>query len=106
MKGNYEIGAISIIGMILALGYLIIFGQKKQFQKSFITPPQHLIRIYNMTNKWYTIKVTPVEADGYAQTFKIETSNLKQTMEKYTRDKEGNIKATWEVLKQQFYYGK
>jgi hypothetical protein len=26
MKGNYEIGAISIIGMILALGYLIIFG--------------------------------------------------------------------------------
>ena len=52
-----------------------------------------------MTNKWYTIRVTPVEVDGYVQTFKIETSNLKQTMEKYTHDKEGNITATWEIIR-------
>ena len=50
-------------------------------------------------NKWYTIKVTPIEAGKRYQTFRIETSNLEKTMEKYTRDKEGNITATWEVLK-------
>lgn len=51
-----------------------------------------------MTNKWYTIKTTPIEVGGRSQTFRIETRNLDQTMDKYTRDKEGNIVATWEVL--------
>ena len=41
--------------------------------------------------KWYTIKVTPLEEGKRYQTFRIETSNLDQTMDKYTRDKEGTI---------------
>ena len=47
MEGNYKIGAISIIGMILTLGYIIIFGQKSK-SKLFTTHINNLIRIYRM----------------------------------------------------------
>ena len=49
--------------------------------------------------KWYTIKVTPLEEGKRYQTFRIETSNLDQTMDKYTRDKEGIITALWEITR-------
>ncbi len=50
-------------------------------------------------NKWYTIKITPIEADKHSHTFRIETSNLEKTMNKYTRDREGTITALWEILR-------
>ena len=50
-------------------------------------------------SKWYTIKVTPLDEVRSPYNFKIETSNLDQTMDKYTRDKEGTIKALWEVIR-------
>jgi hypothetical protein len=50
-------------------------------------------------SKWYTIKVTPLEENKRYQTFKIETSNLEKTMDKYTRDKEGTITALWEIVR-------
>jgi hypothetical protein len=56
------------------------------------------IKMNNM-KKWYTIKVTPLEEGKSDQTFKIETSNLDQTMDKYTRDKEGTITALWEIVR-------
>jgi hypothetical protein len=52
-----------------------------------------------MKNKWYTIKVTPLDEVRNPYKFKIETSNLKSTMGKYTRDKEGEIISTWEVIR-------
>lgn len=48
--------------------------------------------------KWYNIRITPVEGGKSPYEFKIETSHLKQTMEKYTRDKEGNIISLWEQI--------
>ena len=50
-------------------------------------------------SKWYTIKITPVEADKHSHIFRIETSNLEKTMEKYTHNKEDNIVSTWEIIK-------
>ena len=53
-----------------------------------------------MTNKkWYTIQVQPLETGKTPHKFRIETSNLDNTMNKYTRDKEGNVTALWEILK-------
>ena len=49
--------------------------------------------------KWYTIKVSPIDEIREPYKFKIETSNLKLTMGKYTRDKEGEIKVLWEVIR-------
>jgi hypothetical protein len=49
--------------------------------------------------KWYNIRITPVEGGKLPYEFKIETSHLKQTMEKYTRDKEGTITALWEIVR-------
>lgn len=49
-------------------------------------------------SKWYKIRITPIEGDKLPYEFKIETSNLKQTMGKYTRDKEGNIISLWEQI--------
>ena len=38
---------IAIVGIVWIIGYLIIFSQKKQFQKSSTTQTQQLIRIYD-----------------------------------------------------------
>ena len=94
---------IAIVGIVWIIGYLIIFGQKNQFKNSLQHTHNNLY-VYTIMkqSKWYTIKVTPLEEDKRYQTFKIETSNLEKTMDKYTRDKEGTITALWEVLKQQF----
>ncbi len=53
----------------------------------------------NMNKKWYTIEVTPIDQYRAPHKFKIETKNLDKTMDKYTRDKEGNVTALWKVLK-------
>ncbi len=49
--------------------------------------------------KWYTIQVTPLDEVRSPYNFKIETSNLDQTMDKYTHDKEGMITALWEIVR-------
>lgn len=49
--------------------------------------------------KWYTIQVTPLDEVRSPYNFKIETSNLDTTMDKYTRDKEGTIIALWKVIR-------
>ena len=49
--------------------------------------------------KWYTIQITPLDEVRSPYSFKIETSNLDRTMDKYTRDKEGTITALWEIIK-------
>lgn len=46
--------AIAIVFWII--GYLIIFSQKKQFQKSSITQTQQLIRIYIMADEHTGLK--------------------------------------------------
>jgi hypothetical protein len=51
------------------------------------------------TNKWYTILVTPLDEVRSPYSFKIETSNLDKTMDKYTRDKEGTVTALWEIVR-------
>jgi hypothetical protein len=48
--------------------------------------------------KWYTIQVTPLDEVRSPYSFRIETSNLDKTMDKYTRDKEGIITALWKIL--------
>ena len=50
-------------------------------------------------SKWYTIQVTPLDEVRSPYNFKIETSNLEKTMDKYTRDKEGTITALWEIVR-------
>ena len=72
---------------------------RKNNSKSFTTLTQHLIRIYNMINKWYKVKITPVDKDQPPHEFRIQTANIKNTLKKYTQDKEGNITAIWEILK-------
>jgi hypothetical protein len=48
-------------------------------------------------SKWYTIKVIPLEESGQEPyEFKVETSNIKWTMEQYTRNREGLI---WEIIR-------
>lgn len=49
--------------------------------------------------KWYKIKVTPIESNRPPYEFKIETSNLKETMNRYSRDREGNVTKLWEQIK-------
>jgi len=51
------------------------------------------------TNKWYKVKITPVDKDQPPHEFRIQTANIKNTLKKYTQDKEGNITAVWEILK-------
>jgi len=51
------------------------------------------------SNKWYTIKVTPIDEVREPYEFLIETSNINSAMEKYTTDKEGEIISLWEVVK-------
>ena len=51
------------------------------------------------TNKWYTIKVSPIDEVREPYEFLIETSNLKKTMEKYTRNKEEEITVTWKIVR-------
>jgi len=47
--------------------------------------------------KWYTIRVTPTEETGREPyDFKVETSNIKWTMEQYTRNREGLV---WEIVR-------
>ena len=47
--------------------------------------------------KWYTIKVTPLEELGQEPyEFKVETSNIKWTMEQYARNREG---MAWEIIR-------
>ena len=46
-EGNYKIGAISIIGMVLTFIAILIFGQKSK-SKLFTTHINNLIRIYRM----------------------------------------------------------
>jgi len=48
--------------------------------------------------KWYTIKIVPINENLEPYKFKIETSNLEKTMDKYTRDKEDIITATWWIV--------
>ena len=50
-------------------------------------------------SKWYKIRVTPIESNRSPYEFKIETSNLKETMDRYSRDKEGNVTKLWEQIK-------
>ena len=53
-----------------------------------------------MTNKkWYTIEVTPIDQYKAPHKFMIETLNPKNTIDKYTRDKEGNVTALWKVVR-------
>ena len=54
-----------------------------------------------MKNKtqWYTIKVSPIDEVREPYEFLIETANLKKTMKKYTRNKEEEITATWEIVR-------
>ena len=52
-----------------------------------------------MKNKWYKIKVTPLDEVREPYKFRIETNNLKLTMGKYVRDKEGEIISTWEIVR-------
>ena len=47
MEGNYKIGAISIIGMVITFIAILIFGQKSK-SKLFTTHINNLIRIYRM----------------------------------------------------------
>lgn len=49
--------------------------------------------------KWYTIKISPIDEVREPYEFLIETFNLNETMNKYTRDKEGEIKATWSIVR-------
>lgn len=51
------------------------------------------------TNKWYTILVTPLDEVRQPYSFKIDTSNLDQAMNKYTRNKEGIVTALWEIVR-------
>ena len=46
-EGNYKVGAISIIGMVLTFIAILIFGQKSK-SKLFTTHINNLIRIYRM----------------------------------------------------------
>jgi len=48
---------------------------------------------------WYNIKITPIEINRDPYTFMIETYNLKSTMDKYIRDKEDIVIASWEIIK-------
>ena len=50
-------------------------------------------------SKWYKIRVTPIESNMSPYEFKIETFNLKETMDRYSRDKEGNVTKLWEQIK-------
>jgi len=50
-------------------------------------------------SKWYTVRVSPIDEVREPYKFKIETSNLRSTMEKYTRDKEGETTSTWKVIR-------
>ena len=50
--------------------------------------------------KWYNIQVTPIDEIRSPYNFRIETSNLDKTMDKYTRDKEGIITALWKIIRQ------
>jgi hypothetical protein len=54
---------------------------------------------YMSKPKWYKIRVTPIESNRSPYEFKIETSNLKETMDRYSRDKEGNVTKLWEKIK-------
>ena len=49
--------------------------------------------------KWYTIQITPLDESKAPYDFKIETSNLEDTLDRYTRDKEGTITALWEIIR-------
>tara|TARA_R110000803_G_scaffold93889_1_gene161352 strand:- start:1491 stop:1655 length:165 start_codon:yes stop_codon:yes gene_type:complete len=49
--------------------------------------------------QWYTIKVLPIDGVREPYEFLIETVNLKRTMKKYTRNKEEEITATWEIVR-------
>lgn len=49
--------------------------------------------------KWYNVQVTPIDESTPPYSFKIETSNLDKTMDKYTRDKEGTIIAIWKTIR-------
>jgi hypothetical protein len=52
-----------------------------------------------MSKQWYTIEVTPIDQYRAPYNFRIETLNLENMMNKYTRDKEGNVTALWKILK-------
>lgn len=91
---------IAIVGIVWIIGYLIIFGQKNQFKNSLQHTHNNLY-VYTIMkqSKWYTIQVTPLDEVRSPYNFKIETSNLEKTMDKYTRDKEGTITALWEIVR-------
>lgn len=51
------------------------------------------------SKRWYKVEVTPIDQYRAPYNFKIETLNLENTMNKYTRDKEGNVTALWKVVR-------
>ena len=46
--------------------------------------------------KWYVIKVMPINDEQEPYEFRVETNDIKWTMEQYARNREGFI---WEIVK-------
>jgi hypothetical protein len=48
-----------------------------------------------MSNKWYKIRITPLDEEQEPYTFKVQTKNIDWTMEQYQRNREP---FHWKVL--------